>query len=589
MAQVPPEAASLNPWSLSREEVRYELLVRGVEIDADAPTKDLASDLFAYHPRPTVAEVCESLSSDEEYQALRPKIFELETLAGELAAEKDHSEPWQRIISLYLHTCIRLRRCMFRATDSRFEEFLNLARRLEPVRRTLKQCYPRLAFPVILIPGAGDISAKMKNLKMGSGPEKLSVESSDSDSRSRGSRSSRGSPRSSKQKKKKKEAEKKTRKKKREESSSSATESESSESSGDRRSKRREGRVNSVTRWTMKFSGTEDLDNFLEEVEEAMEINDVSDKELLKGFSSLLTGTAKTWFRSKKTKIKTWLNCKCKLRAAFQPGDKDDVVLEKLHHLRQKPEETYAVYEARADELFRRLQRSLGDREKLRFLLNGLHLYYRRQVVSEDIESLRELRMTCGRLEGDKAQVQKLEREEERRRERTDPPRRGYRVAAAEVEVAEESTAVEVAAVAPPKKTQADIRCFRCGGANHFAHQCKEKISCISCRKEGVILEHCQDCQASRMRAFWGPPANAFPQQQVPGNQMGPWMWGNPGPLMGLSPWSVPPPQVVASQQNSSSMKTSSQPFQPRPRLAGPSHPDQSALNQQRKGCDGKR
>lgn len=481
---------------------------------------------------------------------------------------------------------------MFRATDPRFPELLKLAKRLRPVYEALTAYYPQLTFPVgVMVPEVDTLSEKMKKLEVG--PKQPTGEarnsSSSSDDQSRNERSSRSSWRSQQKKKKKKKT--KSKKKNRKESSTSSetdrstSESESSDGSQPRRGGRHGGgSVNPVTRWEPRFSGSEDLDSFIEDVECTADMNSVSDVQLLRGVGSLLTGPARTWYRAekKKGKLTSWRIFKKKMKAAFQPGNRDDQIMDKLQQLKQKHDETYAVYEARADELFRRLERRLHEKDKLRFLMGGLDIFYRQRVVSADMEQVRDLRRFCQAIEEDKVSIKKLEREEERRKERHMHQKSGFRVAATGVtDEDEDADRVSVAAAGPPKKSDGSGGkfCWRCGSRDHQAHDCPRGVRCSSCGQEGTTVEECIRCEGAGRKGLWGsasgspsappqqpqvqqPTLQGVPQppvQQLPpgmiaypvfpqGNFMGPWYPGQPGPMMFQPQWSFPPPQMVGPQ-----------------------------------------
>lgn len=579
----------MNPSSLVREELLYELKIRAIPHHPDLlNTSHLAQLLHREAGTPVKDAAIEALSTEDELHALLPKVAELETLSRELSFHGADTA-WHRVVSLYLHTALRLRRFMFRATDPRFPEFLKLARRLIPVLENVQRHYPDLAFPVIHVEEE-DLDSRMKKLNLGhqhSGSPSLSSSSGD-ESRSRRSQGKKKRRKETKKKKKRKQNHSST-----DSQSSTASTSTSSDDDHPRRGRRHgAGYRNPVTQWDYKFSGTEDLDNFLEDVECMAETTGVSNGQLLRGVGSLPTGAARTWYRAEKKKLTGWGMFKRKLKSAFQPGDRDDTIMEKLQSLKQKHDETYAVYEARADELFRRMERKISEKEKLRYLLAGLHLFYRQRIVSADMERVRDLRRSCQSLERDKAQIVKLEREEDRRKERYSQSKGGYRVAGAEVsEASEVAVAPEVAATNVADKRSADLRqCWRCGEGGHLPFSCPNVMFCSTCGLPGTTAEKCGHCAEARRRGLWGAAQQTQGQAQqvstmvppqfsmaMPGNYMGPWFAGQPGPVMMMpSPYCFPPPQLVpTTNQEPTRGTTASQnqargepQSQPRARLA---------------------
>ena len=73
----------------------------------------------------------------------------------------------------------------------------------------------------------------------------------------------------------------------------------------------------------------------------------------------------------------------------------DDEILEKISLLRQGSDKTFAVFEARDEELFCRLNSPLEERGKVRMLLKEIHLFYRSRIRASEVKSIRALRREC--------------------------------------------------------------------------------------------------------------------------------------------------------------------------------------------------
>lgn len=475
---------------LTVEEVNYELGIRGEEYDA-LTLQQKVELLERCKGAPCDKEVLDALDTRDEVRTLVAKVGEL----GILVEESTPNERSPRLPALYLHVHGRLRRIMFHDGDT-YAEFASLAKKFNRTHGSVSDLYPECVFRKLVVPKE----------ESGSDEDPLRENRRKNERRHRDGRR-RGEEGYQEEGRRERRQYRSPPRYKSESSASSSSES-------DRGSRRSKGgkvrRTNLVTRWNFRFSNEEDLDAFLDDVEEAAQTHEVGDDELLRGIGSLLTGSAKTWFRAKKSKITSWRNFKKSLKEAFRPDDNDEEVMEKINNIRQKSNETYAVYEARAEVLFQRLSRPLSSKDRLRKLVKGLDLYYRRNIRMTEIEALRDLRETCHSIEVDKSQVTKLEKEERRKTERKDMKeerrdvRRGARAFEAEVEevaASSDDTTPEAAAINVSSRGFVNVQCFRCGKVGHISSACTEKISCMMCGAADTVAERCIKCRQTQENA----------------------------------------------------------------------------------------
>ncbi|KAK3931695.1 Transposon Tf2-11 polyprotein [Frankliniella fusca] len=342
------------------------------------------------------------------------------------------------------------------ANEKYYEAFRKISKNLGKICYELEHLYQDCIFPAPFVPmGTSDEDSeeekRRKEEKKKRRQEEKEREEYERQRREREEREKEKRKHSKGKKKAKKESEK-YRKQKTYSSDTSTSSSETSESEEERKP-RKSGRVNAVTRWKMSYTPGDDIYAFLLDVEEAMDVNEVSEDEVLRGMSGLLTGSAKVWYRAKKKKFASFKAFKKEFKAAFDSEANDDDIQDKIDRLKQTSDETYIVYEARCEELFDRLSKPLDEETRIKKILKGLDYYYRSNIRRLQIESLRDLRNQCKLLEGDKGQILQLENEKrrkERKKEEKEERRfqnKGTKVAAATVTSEEE---VEVAAVAPP-------------------------------------------------------------------------------------------------------------------------------------------
>lgn len=362
--------------------------------------------------------------------------------------------------------------------------------------------------------------------------------------------------------------------------------------------------------WQVKFSGSEDLAQFLEDLEELAAAHSVKEADLLTGVRGLLNGPALSWYRATKNRMTTWTAFKNLIKVAFSPGDNDDAILDRLRRMRQRDEETYVVYAARLEDQFRKLEEPLPEKQKIKFLMRGLHLFYSKKICEGDIQTESQLRRACAKWESSKQNITRKERERDRLSDQVErgkknegpfkeskgvgPRKRTYEECQVEGPVAEEHDTppgdTEVAATALAPGLRRAVQCWRCGNFGHMSLQCKEEIFCVSCGMKGVVAERCQRCAEAQVRGLWKQQQTvpAQPSMQAPPSDFltGTWSWGDQVPRMTAPsveilqpppPFHLPPPLRPQMQWNQEPIRPlpAQQKFQPRAAVTAPpgSHP----------------
>ena len=535
---------TMDPFALQEDELDHELFVRDLNSLLVSSFVEKAQLLISNRSADAAQAQVGLLKPDEEYKILSVKIWEVLTIHKEI--QRRNVEKSSRLSSLYCHCLFRLRRIWFR-DPKLFEDFKRLARSLERMHPLLEKLYG-YRFPCLAVPD--DFEEKNKSREMSDDQEEKKKSGETSDDSLSGRFKGMKIPKKkskAKKKKEKKTSKKKKRKKKISSSSSEGSEeseststsdstSDSDESTRGSKTGQRSRRVNPVSKWNYRFEKNEDLSSFLADVEDARLTHDVTEEELLKGFGLLLGGNALKWYRSARKDIHSWRQLKREIKEAFSPAEDDDDILDKVRKLKQAPDETYVVFEARMKELFARVSRSLDESEKVKKLLNGLNIYYRSRIQSREVRSLKALRSICTGLEADKAHIIQLQKEEQRKEEKArdekrfdrKPEKRVHVAAATEGSEPEEGaaaalcTSVDVSAIAT-RPVPMIIQCWKCGKHGHYAHVCPEKISCIVCGQADTVVERCSRCSGYRAQMLWGAA--------MPENQRWSWQGGNPGPM----------------------------------------------------------
>lgn len=428
-------AAQIDPEVLHRDELEYELRIRGLQGCVFDSVGDLIHMLNEHKSTTVLEDKIASIVPAEEYEILKAKVLELECLVVEVKTAGLLVDRPYRVVSLYCVIMLRIRRIMLRATGEVHFDIVKLAKRLDCVQRMLSAECPVISFPPMYVPVSVDeLEQDVENLVVGvvqklkkhedrkddrgrnvvrnrrrsdfatSGADSSTdTETGHSSSESRTTRTSRTSGRTT-------------------DSSYSSSAPRPRRHSRSRSTARRTDsnpKINIVSKWTLRYEPKDDLAKFLEQVEELADMHRVGDSELIKGFGSLLNGHAYTWFKTVRGRLESWEDLKTELRLAFAPADNDESILDQINALEQKKEETYVVYEARMTELFQRLLKPLSESQKTKKLLKGLHLYYRERIYSHKMKSTRDLRLSCQALEEDKGHILRLQRRERKEEDKT--------------------------------------------------------------------------------------------------------------------------------------------------------------------------
>ena len=568
---------------LTNDELRYELDIRGVTHELYAEHQDLVNLAYRNRLREEHTGRVNQLNPENELDALKPKVAELRTLFQEARLTRRTSVDNTRLSSLFVHSSYRLRRVQYRGRKELYEELDVVAKSLKTLQMLFAETFTENEFPSFPVPSEeiaeltrmtermfptrrADVASANSNReplrdlapfsptpaahrREDRASEQLSADFAASNEDRRGSR--RGGDGQKRSLSGKHQHRRRRSSSTSEETSSDPSDSRATNSA--RGSRRTSSRRNPVLTWTVRFSGSENLLAFLEEVEELSEEYSTSEGELLTGIGRLLSGNAKSWYRVMKPRISSWATFKTKIREAYLIGERDEDMWDRMRKMRQRGDETFIVYEARVEETYRGLKKKDEDR-KLNILIEGLHQYYQPHIRSGRISSLGDLRRECRELEQDKTRLQRLERERERDRVNRDKQERQQeeRTTKKDHRKTWNVAALEEAQPEKRKEGQADLsvdavnftprkggmQCWRCGKVGeHLSMQCKEELHCISCGERGVIAERCPRCARAGDRRTWTEPANF---------QQGAWSWGSQAPLR----FPYPPPPLPQQVEN---------------------------------------
>ncbi|XP_075162088.1 activity-regulated cytoskeleton associated protein 2 [Haematobia irritans] len=144
-----------------------------------------------------------------------------------------------------------------------------------------------------------------------------------------------------------------------------------------------------------RFSGQRDHDAvevFIDAVETYKEVEQISDKDALKGLSLLFNGLATTWWKGVRREAKTWDEALVLLREHFSPTKPAYQIYLEIFETKQGDNEQIDPFICNKRALLAKLPEGRHDEEcELDFIYGLLSLKYRQQIPRHEIKSFRDL------------------------------------------------------------------------------------------------------------------------------------------------------------------------------------------------------
>lgn len=164
-----------------------------------------------------------------------------------------------------------------------------------------------------------------------------------------------------------------------------------------------------ISNWGLTFNGESDsclgLNAFLERVDELCEAKNVSKQYLFRSAVELFEGKALIYYRSLKHKINDWDTLCNVFKEEFLPRDYNEKLWEQIKSRTQGEKESIAIYVAYMTNIFNRLSIKVDESIKLKILRKNILPFYQNQLGLIDISSTDELISLCRKLEDNRNDV----------------------------------------------------------------------------------------------------------------------------------------------------------------------------------------
>lgn len=279
-----------------------------------------------------------------------------------------------------------------------------------------------------------------------------------------------------------------------------------------------------VASWGLNFSGNvggQSLKDFLDKVNLYSQADGISSTDLLRSAVYLLSGSALTWFQAFGTSYRTWDELVSAMKSMFLDPDYDYELLQEINHRKQGQGESFGVYIANMEMLYRQLECiQVPEQLKLDTIIRNMNPNLAEKVILMDITSIQQLARLCKKIESfnfktakadNPSQFNLLEPRFSLFKEQL-PQQREQVLAVENLRgkhlyprpqydtnyVPESFTPRKVVQRPCEERDLEVIQCWNCLDKGHDYTQCKQKklrIFCYLCGEIGQVSRNCRNCE----------------------------------------------------------------------------------------------
>jgi Retrotransposon gag protein/Zinc knuckle len=263
---------------------------------------------------------------------------------------------------------------------------------------------------------------------------------------------------------------------------------------------RYESRRLPTEKWGITFSGDPNdkkslgLLDFLARINVLAKNSRVSDEELLRSATILLTGSALEFYWAFHESFNSWNELVHELLDTYLPKDFSYELRKEIDNRKQRPNESFTAFFADMALKFQKLSYNIPEGEMVTILMRNLNPYFAEKLFSLQIETLGQLKHYCLKVEvlkrsmigfrGNMRLINEIATDDlDNEVEAIRHSNTGHRVT--------REISVQTDSESKPKP-----KCFRCGQVGHFQANCKKRseIICYGCQSPGVTKPKCPKC-----------------------------------------------------------------------------------------------
>lgn len=157
-----------------------------------------------------------------------------------------------------------------------------------------------------------------------------------------------------------------------------------------------------VFKWNLKFNGHADkvgILEFLEQVEECKESRGVSDDELFVGATELMSGSAITWLRNQRNKVKNWAELVKALKKEFLPQDFEYQLHKEVQDRMQGLNENVMSFIMVVESLYYKIDKNTSEKIIVDQIVRNLNPFFSMHIALDDYADLEKLKDRCRRVQ----------------------------------------------------------------------------------------------------------------------------------------------------------------------------------------------
>lgn len=183
-----------------------------------------------------------------------------------------------------------------------------------------------------------------------------------------------------------------------------------------------------IYKWNLKFHGesnTMPVTEFLRRVHDLAISRGATSEDLYASASEFFADTALKWYRTgcENHKFRDWEDIRKLLLEDFEDYDYAEDLLEHIKHRLQRPDESVVKYFAIMEDLFIKLNQTVGEEERLKIIRKNLRPEFVRSMSTVTVHSLSSLKENCRRIETDMKRIRNRDRYSSPRRQDVSPRR----------------------------------------------------------------------------------------------------------------------------------------------------------------------